>query len=1141
MTSSDGEKITELGTRAVRIFVPSRRRDGGIVQAELRREWRSRAISQLETRPFGGATATDVVGSYVHPDGRVTREDVAIVSTSCDGTILADHDARQRILRFGQDLAQALGQDSVFVGWGDLAHVVSKGFDLDAVPVTPFTQLTPDDQMRHLTMGWGGIETANRILQVLSLDTWTEPPPQSADGFLVLRAVLRGEVTRKAWSWSGEQQLDVEGATRKMREKLRAERRQWKSDDMPRAGDLVFAQSRTKYLDLYLVTASGLAGPRDLALSHGQLNPVTRELLLRVLRREWEGLERDLLQKPLDQVFFPKLRTLQQRLAEDLKDLGEREAFRTSVLLIGRMMFLRFLAQKGEHWLPGGLDGLLKAWNTHGDRFFERYIQPLWFDVLDCEPEQRKPKVRDAFAGYPYINGGLFHAREGERALKLSPAHFDPAVDGSFLHLFREFHFSLNEYAGSDDSLRVDPSLFGKVLETFNSADDKKNDGVHYTPKPIAWALAMEAIASRLSTVTRVPRENIERLALADAAAVKAPEASRIRKALSRLRIVDPAVGSGVLLWACLDVMMAIDSQCDAIESGGVGYHPGCHRWGQRSRHFVCSCLYGVDVSQEAVELTRLRLWLAVALSEDVAQPLPDLELNIVRGDSLAPWPAPVPAAASRKSLKPKQRTNKAVRARQELLPFTEQERVLLQLRQLQLEYERLGEEEPTKQPETRDKISKLRRSLEDSAKADGWFDWRAAFPHVFDTGESAYGFDVVIANPPYVRVQRIGKDLAPAYRKAWQSLSVGNADLCFGFVELALRRLATPMGGEVAFILPNFRSHDAADNLRKLVVGADPAVPSRVRLWVDFADVQVFPTATNYVAMLFAQRSIQPARQAEFEYSNPAKNSWVKDGTNLAWLRPPGGVHVNSAEGEWLTVPPELRKELEAARVTHPAKLGDFVDISVGLQTTPNGIFLFDDIRPSAQGRVEALRHESKTGEWIAIERPALRQCLKGSAARHYWVLFPYDEQGRPLPAATLAERFPLAWEYLRSHEATLKDRAARFSGPTWYRYGRDQGELACQRPKVLVPAMLQRARGVVDRAGMLAFTGSGKGGGGAFALMPKVGGVTLDAIHAAVESPEAWRHIRAHGSPQKEGWRGVDAAVLAGIPCGRLDGSSE
>jgi hypothetical protein len=1145
MPSGPAMNETYLGDTTVRLLVPSRRQDGGVVSSELRAEWESRSRSRLETL-FGGATPTTVIGAFQHHDGRCTREQIVVLSAACSRETLLAEKKRQEVLTFAGEMCAALGQESIFVGWGDQSYVVSEAFDPNEVPVIRFLSLPPATQIPHLTMGWAGIDASTKVLQVLSLDGWTLPSDDESrkfsQGAWTLCGVLHdaGNI-RRAWAWSG----DIAGLKAEFTRKTIAG---------PASGDLVFLAGKPHYLNFALVTDKRLAGPRDLRLSHGQLNPVTRNLLLRILRREWNELELDLRRKPLDQRFFPQLQRLRSAVENELRNQlpstasaggGPKKrtkkqapstpsgssptlsAFRESVLIVGRMMFLRFLIQK--QWIPGGMDWLKQEFNRRRDAFFSDSIIPLWFDVLNRPESERTPDVAKAhFGGFPYLNGGLFMPRPGERDLRLPAKLFDPQAEGSFLRLFEEFEFSLNEHAGTDDSLKIDPSFFGKALESFNPDDEKKSQGVHYTPKPIAWALAAEAITTRVAAISGYASEVIAGLLTGDLTtrrSLTGRQADQIRKILADLRIIDPAVGSGVLLWASLEVLLALDSACAGILNGGDGYQRGSFEWGQRSRHFVCNCLYGVDISDEAVELSRLRLWLAVALSEDVAAPLPDLDLSICRGDSLAPN-ALVPAGA---------RTTGGGDV-QLMLPLDECERLQNDLRRLTREYLRAGLAEPGEQRSLMAEIHGLRRTLALADKQAGQepsLNWDLYFPHVFGDA-SKQGFDVVIANPPYIRVQKIDKTMAAAYRSTWPTIASGNADLCFAFIELALRKLASPNGGQIAFIQPNFRHHDAAERLRSFLTGRDHEIPVSLRLWVDFGDTQVFPTASNYVALLFAERGRHDVKKTSFTYSTPDADVLSDEDrvVNFAWMRPAGATNENPLGGEWLTVERGLRDRVKRHAEAALCRLGDIATIEVGIQTSADDVFLFAGGRPVDETLIEVDVQDAGTS--IVIEAGLLRRCVKGSAGNDFFLLFPYDQSGTLYPREDLERRFPRGWAYLKKHKARLEGReSGGFKGPTWYRFGRNQGCEACCVPKVIVPAALSEPVAIRDQKGLMAFTASGKGGGGAWAVRPKPGtGATLKQLADVLTRDATWDHFLAYGSPQKGGWRGVDKAVLAALP---------
>lgn len=107
---------TFIGNQKVRIIVPSRRADGQILAEELRLEWEGKTRAVLEAL-FEGATPEKFVGSYTHPDGRVTREEITVLWSAVSGDGLTP-ERKVTVLRFAGELCGALGQQCVYVGWG---------------------------------------------------------------------------------------------------------------------------------------------------------------------------------------------------------------------------------------------------------------------------------------------------------------------------------------------------------------------------------------------------------------------------------------------------------------------------------------------------------------------------------------------------------------------------------------------------------------------------------------------------------------------------------------------------------------------------------------------------------------------------------------------------------------------------------------------------------------------------------------------------------------------------------------------------------------------------------------------------------------------------------------------------------------
>ena len=120
-------------------------------------------------------------------------------------------------------------------------------------------------------------------------------------------------------------------------------------------------------------------------------------------------------------------------------------------------------------------------------------------------------------------------------------------------------------------------------------------------------------------------------------------------------------------------------------------------------------------------------------------------------------------------------------------------------------------------------------------------------------SSSSLDGFDDIIGNPPYIRIQAL-KRIAPEdvewYREHYEAATKGNYDLYVVFIERALKLLHHR--GQLAFICPHkFFNAKYGEPLRDLI-----ARGQYLRHVVYFGDQQIFPGATNYVCLLFLARA---------------------------------------------------------------------------------------------------------------------------------------------------------------------------------------------------------------------------------------------------------------------------------------------
>jgi hypothetical protein len=304
-------------------------------------------------------------------------------------------------------------------------------------------------------------------------------------------------------------------------------------------------------------------------------------------------------------------------------------------------------------------------------------------------------------------------------------------------------------------------------------------------------------------------------------------------------------------------------------------------------------------------------------------------------------------------------------------------------------------------------------------------FDWRAAFPEVFARG----GFDVVLGNPPYVKLQNLRKvhpdvaDYLQANRgdDTYVSAQTGNFDLYLPFIEKGLRLLRE--GGRMAYIAPSLWAvNEYGAGLRRLI-----AERRQLDRWIDFKAHQVFKEAITYTALQFFTRARNDvARIAVAPYGKDSDIDWTDEELAVDYAALEG-------EAEWLIATGEERALIE--RLARDCKRLDDETITQsiyqGLITSADHIY---HLRRLAPERFACSPKGADSYE-VLIEDAIMKPLVSGPEAKRYeapetetYLLFPYarDDKGamRLIPAAAMARDFPLAWKYLKSWEKELRGR---------------------------------------------------------------------------------------------------------------------
>lgn len=128
---------------------------------------------------------------------------------------------------------------------------------------------------------------------------------------------------------------------------------------------------------------------------------------------------------------------------------------------------------------------------------------------------------------------------------------------------------------------------------------------------------------------------------------------------------------------------------------------------------------------------------------------------------------------------------------------------------------------------------------IDDDSYSDRPFDWEKSFANVFAEG----GFDVVLGNPPYVRMELL-KPTKPFLQRKY-AVASDRADLYCYFYELGLSLLRP--GGRLGYISSaSFFKTGAGEPLRRHLLSE-----SQIKTLVDFGDIQIFDGVTTYPAVV--------------------------------------------------------------------------------------------------------------------------------------------------------------------------------------------------------------------------------------------------------------------------------------------------
>lgn len=567
---------------------------------------------------------------------------------------------------------------------------------------------------------------------------------------------------------------------------------------------------------------------------------------------------------------------------------------------------------KGKSWGEGDKNFLRNIYNeaiSETKNFFNNYLEILFYDTLN---NSRNDKVDRNYSDFfqskvPFLNGGLF---EPQYDWKNSLIYLDNKLFDKILGVFDTYNFTVKEDEPLEKEVAVDPEMLGKVFENLLEENLRKGKGTYYTPREIVHYMCEESLVNYLAAETNLnaddvkskyfPAYNVLGDEKIEARDVNVSE--KIIDCLKGIKIVDPACGSGAFLVGMLQQITQLRNDLES-RSKLLGRREVASTEYEIKKQTIQNCIYGVDIDPGAIEIAKLRLWLSLVVDYDLEQiePLPNLDYKLMQGNSLleelvlGDTSVKLYDSESIKKVAGSKRMKNLFDKENQISLFDgDNEKVMKSLKSLQLKYFSTSDSESKK--EIRNRIEKIehelietsvKSSLENLKSQKGnirimpgigilpedvkrlekisskesqifavldelnktgtkpFFLWHLYFADVF---EEKGGFDIVIANPPYLK-EYVSKKAFDGVRNS--PYYKGKMDLWYIFACQGVDLLRDKSGILCLIAQNNWVTSYGASKMREKIVS-----DTQILRLIDFGDYKIFDAGIQTMVMIFRKET---------------------------------------------------------------------------------------------------------------------------------------------------------------------------------------------------------------------------------------------------------------------------------------------
>lgn len=487
--------------------------------------------------------------------------------------------------------------------------------------------------------------------------------------------------------------------------------------------------------------------------------------------------------KPVTDEFYATLKEVFDAVQSGITGLDGEERRFFAELVVNRLIFLKFVEKKG--WLDGDRDYLYNKFKTYGKNdFWGDFLCHLFFEGLCQEPADRSQTTNAILGEVPFLNAELFSPSEkwDDWNIRVNNRAFDLLFD----KLLNPYNFTVCETSPLDIEVAFNQDLLGYGYEELIA--DQHGQGAYYTHPTEVNLMCRQSLWAYLENrCPEVSKDSIGRLLyseLDEEHSISQEHALMLYKALHEVTVVDPALGSGTFPVAMMKHLFLAQTSLGEIISRFPEYESLIsqkvltdHRDPFALKlHIIERSIYGCDIDFFAVQIAKLRFWIELMVDCEQPEALPNFDCKLVVGDALV---SVVGTDSQGKLLTLEEHMGHLTRSsEQQDFIYLQGRTAIEKLGQLKHKYFNANRVED-RQKLAQD-IKALKRALlsdvgielDKITVSDKHVLWQIDFAEIF-SGDNP-GFDIAIANPPYLRCEHIDNSDKDMMGRIYEGLFAG-------------------------------------------------------------------------------------------------------------------------------------------------------------------------------------------------------------------------------------------------------------------------------------------------------------------------------------------------------------------------------